>query len=690
MSRQVQFYLPPFLPPLFCRLLCAVVTALSTFRRTSVIALVVILGLPTYSSAASRAPLTVEAQQQLYQQTLTAIKKGHKTRTRQGMRALKDYPLYPYLESALLSKQLKSLPVKKVNAFLNKYEGQIVSQQLRRRWLETLASKKQWPRYLQYYRPEVANNERRCWRLQALHAIGSSDLALKQTANIWLSSSSLPDACDPVFKRWQQAGLKTDTLVWQRSQLALAKGNTLLARYLSKHASATLKPYTRRMLSVFRDPSRLRQMSDFSDGTDYSRDIVATGLKRLATKDADLSTQLWVNYRGFIPFTSEQTFAIRDKIARQIIASGSPDALQWLITHDPNAEDSYLLEWRIRLALRNQSWSQVDHWVELLPEKQRNLPRWRYWQARSWQQQQRLPNAAYAVLEKLATERHYYGFMAADQLRQQYGFNHQRLTTADAVRVDSEGAILRAEQFYQMGKLRSARREWRAATRGFDQQQLLAATRLAHDWGWHQQAIHTTIKAGHWNDLSIRFPLAYQQRMLNSAKTNTIDAHWLYAIARQESAFAEDARSHVGARGLMQLMPGTARQVAKALGEPLRQRDLYQPEKNIQLGSHYLRSLLDDFNGNRILATAAYNAGPKRVARWLEKQASELPNDVWIETLPYHETRNYVQNVLAFSVIYSHRLGNQRTLFNTAETVIRPKQSAINQQSALNQPSTSN
>lgn len=611
------------------------------------------------------------AEQQLYQYTFNAIRKGHKTRTQEGMEQLANYPLFPYLQKAQLEQELKDLPYQKVDQFLVTYDDSVVGKQLRRRWLKVLAEHKQWPQFISYYQAHNTTTELRCWHIEALHNTGYSQLALDQTASIWLNGASQPDACDSVFKRWQQAGYQTDDRVWHRVKLALGNRNTLLARYLSKRASARLKPYTRRFISVHRDPRRLQTTGDFTERNNYTTDILAHGLQRLASRDFELATELWVNYRGQVQFSDQQHFAIRDKIARQIIASGRDDALQWLIVHDPNADDSYLLEWRIRLALRQQLWSQADHWIDLLPESLRSAPRWQYWQARTWQLQNKQQPEAIARLQQLAGQRHYYGFLAADLLQQNYGFNHTSLAASQAQQSVAEApAIVRARELFAIGKFVAARREWYMAVQNFDLPQLSAATSIAHQWGWHQQAISTIIKAKHWDDLSIRFPLAYQNDMMNSAKLTTIRPEWLYAITRQESAFGADAYSPIGARGLMQLRPNTAKKVAQQIGMSFSNSDLYRPEKNITLGSHYLKDLLEDFSGNHILATAAYNAGPYRVKKWLERQPNALPHDIWIETLPFHETRNYVQNVLAFSVIYGHRLGINSTLIGKQERLI--------------------
>jgi soluble lytic murein transglycosylase len=622
------------------------------------------------SSLTTSQPFTSD-DQQLYKQTLAAIKKGHKTRSKEGLEQLKHYPLHPYLLQAQLSRELRYLPYQRVNDFLSTHSNSVTGKQLRKQWLRTLAAKKLWPQFIEYYQADIKYSDLRCSHIEALHQTGYPELAINKTTALWLSSRSQPNVCNSIFKRWQQAGMKTDNLVWQRINLALNNNNEVLARYLSKRASAKLKPYSRRLISVHNDPRRLQKQEDFNDNSPYTIDIVAHGLKRLAPKDRHLASSLWVNYRGYTNFSEEQYNAIRNKIARQIIASGTDDALQWLITHDPNAEDDYLMEWRIRLALRQQHWGQADQWISLLPDTLLNKPRWRYWLAKAWQLQEKNSQQAELLLQQLATERHYYGFLAADVLQQNYGFNHSQLiTTAPELTAQWSPEIIRAQQFYQMGEIMAARREWNAATAGFDQEEMIIATGIAHQWGWHQQAINTTIKADQWNDLDIRFPLAYQDNMLSSAKIATIQPEWLYAIARQESAFGEDAYSSAGARGLMQILPSTGEQIAKRIGVPYNKQDLFHAEKNITLGSSYLKQLLDDFQGNRILATAAYNAGPHRVKKWLKHQSTPLPHDIWIETLPFHETRGYVKNVLAFSVIYGHRLGVQSPLFTQQELFI--------------------
>ncbi|MES9893211.1 MAG: transglycosylase SLT domain-containing protein, partial [Candidatus Thiodiazotropha sp.] len=190
-----------------------------------------------------------------------------------------------------------------------------------------------------------------------------------------------------------------------------------------------------------------------------------------------------------------------------------------------------------------------------------------------------------------------------------------------------------------------------------NQDELKAAARLAQHWEWPSQSILTLARLRHWNDLELRFPLAHRQAIADQARDHGIDTAWIYAILRQESAFISDARSTAGARGLMQLMPKTAKQVAKELKQsPVKLEDLYQPEVNIKLGAGYLNKVYRQLQESPVLATAAYNAGPHRVLSWLPEQSQA--SDIWIETVPFKETREYLKRVFAYTVIYSYRLGN--------------------------------
>jgi len=215
---------------------------------------------------------------------------------------------------------------------------------------------------------------------------------------------------------------------------------------------------------------------------------------------------------------------------------------------------------------------------------------------------------------------------------------------------------LRARELMRLGRGRDARREWRHLTLNMEPADLKAAAGLARQWEWHDQAIFTLARSGFWDDLELRFPVEHLELVEQYAERNGLGVPWVLAVMRQESAFAEDARSHAGATGLMQLMPATARGVARRLGRKRPSRSsLMQAEHNIPLGTAYLSEVYEQLDRHPVLATAAYNAGPHRVLRWLPRHTQEA--DIWVETIPFDETRNYVKRVMAYAVIYEKRLG---------------------------------
>jgi soluble lytic murein transglycosylase len=267
-------------------------------------------------------------------------------------------------------------------------------------------------------------------------------------------------------------------------------------------------------------------------------------------------------------------------------------------------------------------------------------------------------------------DRGFYSFLAADIVGRDYVLRDQPVTPPQELVVAIAGRpeARRAKELLAMKQLNYARREWRYMTQNFDDMAHLAAAKLAQQWGWHRKTIQAMAAARSWDDLQLRFPLAYDNHINQAADKHSLTQPLLFSIARQESAFAADAKSPAGALGLMQLMPGTARYTARKAGVRYRSYDLLKPEKNIALGSFYINSLLDQFDNNRILAAAAYNAGPHRVKAWLSEEGSQgLPYDVWIEVIPFKETRGYVQNILAYSVIYGYRLGNTPAFVSSDE-----------------------
>ncbi|HUH38246.1 MAG TPA: transglycosylase SLT domain-containing protein [Spongiibacteraceae bacterium] len=635
----------------------------------------VVVLLCCFALCASHAVADAEARRADYQRAVELLRQGRLTQAETLTAGLADYPLAVYLEKARLEANLAKTSPAVIREFLQREDGSVAADLLREHWLRMLAQRGQWQAFLDNYR-ELPSTGLRCQRLEALFQSGAHAQALVETTELWMSSRSLPDACDAPFKRWLAEGQQTQPLIWGRLLLALDDGNSRLARYLVTRLEVKKRALGQRLLAVDRHPASLpTQLTGVSDPTDAA-DIIALGLRRLAPVDLELAMS-WLDRADLGGrLYGERRSKVLRALAAEYIASGA-NALPWLLRQDPNGDDSWLLDWRIRLALREANWLAARHWIALLPEEVQQDPRWRYWSARATQLSggDDAQPAALAALEQLAEERHYYGFLAASRLGRPLQFNDRpdRL----ALSLEEWPALRRAQEFYLMGQTQAAWREWRAATLAMTPEQLGAAARLASTWGWHDRAIHTAVAAGGSDDLQVRFPLAYQDSFQKAADKLGLAPSLLFAVARQESAFASHVRSPAGALGLMQLMPTTAHRVA---GDArLAQSTLLQPEENIRLGSRYLASLLETFAGNRVLAAAAYNAGPQRISRVLERQPQALPFDIWIETLPYYETREYVKGILSFTAIYDYRLGVAPRLLSDNELRIGSPETLLTQ-----------
>jgi soluble lytic murein transglycosylase len=324
--------------------------------------------------------------------------------------------------------------------------------------------------------------------------------------------------------------------------------------------------------------------------------------------------------------------------------------------------------------VREQEWQVIadlsqalieQHGIESLSDKQR------YWRGHALQELGD-PVAAHQQWLALAQERSFYGFMSADLTGLEYHLNHQAIDVDDIElqELASLKGIKRLREWLLLGEPHKANLEWLLVKDTLSQRQRLTAARLAEVWHEPNLAIQATIAARYWNDIALRFPLHYRHEIGDVTTDLSVDDSLVMSLARQESAFNEKARSPVGALGLMQLMPSTARSIAKTLGMKISSATLLDGDTNLTLGSHYLDTLVTRYAGNTVLAAAAYNAGPYRVDQWLEEAQNCQRIDTWIESIPYNETRQYVQNVLTYRVIYNKLMGRPARLMQASEIML--------------------
>jgi len=572
---------------------------------------------------------------------------------------LRDYPLYPYLRYQDVSRRLAALPAAEVRDFLQAYPDTPLAGRLRNAWLGQLAQAKRWDDYLRDALPG-RDPTLECWRRQALLQTGQHEAALNDFTAIWLRGSSLPGACDPVMAAWQTQGNPSPELRWRRFALAMANRDAGLARFLQADMAETDRLAADAWLAVADDPTRVLEATRFQTDDPRTPAILADGLQRWLRLDALAAAAALDVLKERDGTLAPALAEVEQQLALWIASDYHATAMARLAALPETVVDQDVREWRVRVSLRQGDWASVLREVEAMPPAERDSLRWQYWRGRALDALGRSEEARLAY-QRIASQRDYHGFLAADRLGATYTITHIPLdaspTELDTLLVAAPG-LQRARELYILGREPEAEAEWRLAMQTLNGAALKQAARLAYRWDWRYQAIVTVARAEHWDDLELRFPLAYRDWVMANARAESqVDPAWVYAVIRQESSFRPDARSPVGALGLMQIMPATGRQIAQELRDA-NPPDLLQPEINIRYGAYYLQQILQRLQNNPVLATAAYNAGPGKVAQWLPS-GDPLSADVWAETIPYRETRAYVQRVMEYAAVYRFLLGLQ-------------------------------
>jgi len=602
-------------------------------------------------------------QRQYYDEAKQALARGDSGPYRRHAAALQDYPLEPYLAYDDLTARLKTANNAEVEKFLAEHGDLPQISWMKLRWLRLLAARGDWTPFLAHYDPALNFSELDC--LFGLYQLenGYQTQGYATAERLWLVGKSQHEACNPLFDRWAAHGQLTEELRWKRTKLAVENGNYGLASFLVK-SLYTLRSEGELLVDVAQKPQMLGTPERFMPATPAMSDVVAVGLRRLARQDPEKALGLLETYARRMPFSDDEKVAIARQIGLTFAKRADARALRVMADYDPHLRDNNVTEWRARLLLRLGRWDEAHALTQRFPEELANTNRWRYWQARSLQLAEPQSQKALQLYQPVAAERDFYGFLSADRIQAPYQLNHQPLAIAPRMmqKVRNTAGIRRAMEFHARGQIVDGRREWYHVSRLFSRDELVAQAQLAYEMEWYFPAIRTISQAKYWDDLDIRFPMAHRSNLVGAAKARDLHPSWVFAITRQESAFMADARSHVGATGLMQLMPATAKETAKRFNIPFSsQQQLLNPNVNVQLGAAYLSQIYGQFHGNRVLASAAYNAGPGRVRQWLQ-DAKHLSFDVWVENIPFDETRQYVQNVLAYSVIYGQKLNAPQPL----------------------------
>jgi soluble lytic murein transglycosylase len=626
--------------------------SISLFHLT-ILAAVLMAG--QVAAATEPNPTELSRQREQFPFVWETAKHGPNDSWRKLAGGLESYPLYPYLELAALQRRMAQLKRAEVDKFLTAWPGSLPAQMLRDGFLLELAKRKDWKSFLALVPASPHSREVQCDALAAHLAAGQSLEYKRDIAPLWLAPVALPSACDDALRWARDHGKIGPAQIWERIDLAARNGMGGLVGALAAMLEGADRALAERVAAALADPAKaLGDAPTWSDGA-RARETVALAFERLARRNSDLAETQWAKLAPQFKFDTDQRARILRALALYRATSYTPDALARLSALPAEAADDNTREWRVRATLASQDYPRTLAALDALSAPQQSDPRWRYLRARVLVKLDREKDAM-PLLSSLAQEANFHGFLAADWLQQPYTICPTELdkATADGVRDDAN--LARALEFFALDRLSEARREWDFALAALSASQRRAAAELANEAGWYDRAVYTLNQGDDLHLYTLRFPLARRDQITRLAHAAGIEPSWAYAIIRAESAWTTDARSGADAWGLMQLLPGTAAQLAKA--NKIRyggSHDLLDPDTNITLGTRYLGNMAQHYDGSPWLASAAYNAGVDPVGRWIDAR-NALEPDFFIETIPYKETREYVSRVLAFSVIYDWRL----------------------------------
>lgn len=572
-------------------------------------------------------------------------------------RALSSYVLYPYLVAARLQREVRTAPGNdadaRVQKFLASYSNWPFARDLKKAWLQSFMQRQDWTGFVNAYSPDVADDSLRCQQLFARSKMGDDPALREDALKVWMTGQKMPQACTPVFDWMRQQGWLTAALAEQRARLALVAGNADIAESMAQMMAPERAQAILRWARLIRSPRDELSALIADPKAPVEADALLDGYSRLARSKPDIALQFYKPLLEAEMLQGEAAVPYTTALALGLAWDREPDAVDYF-GRLPETADARVQEWRIRAALWNRKWDQAREWMARMPKALATQDRWTYWRARILEKKKATQAQAVSLYQGLSLQNNIYGAMAAWRLGRAHTPTPQPLLPDAAVQasLQSNEGIIRARELHLAEFEPWAMAEWRKALEDATPATRLQAGILASKWGWHSQAIPTLATAAAFDDFDLTYPLAYEPQVKKAQELTGISPAWINAVMRQESLFNAEAVSSANAYGLMQLLLPTARGVAKRWKLPApTQESLFEPVTNLQLGAAYLSELRDKSGGNLLLALGAYNAGPNAVARWLPDQPMDA--DIWVENIPYNETRAYIQKILWHITVFS-------------------------------------
>lgn len=565
---------------------------------------------------------------------------------------IKEYPLYPYIQYQWLTKNFKQTD--KIKSFLTDYSETRYAGLLTNKWLLYLAKHKKWQEFLMHYKSST-DSRLLCYYLRAKLHTGAKREALIGAKKIWVQGKSHPAECAPVFKVLKTTHYFTQEMLWQRFNASMAHSKIHLAKDVKRLMNRNEQRTAQIWINVHTNPSLIYNTSLLNKQNPQAGLIFAHGVNRLARSNLFKAINIWDSRKNDFIINKSTSKHLEKRLAMAL--AYRRDSLAYSRLSQLKTPDKEAKEWRVRAALTERNWHHVEESIDQLSKENQKDDKWTYWLARALENTEKSKVSTF-MFTHLAKNRSYYGYLAADKINKSYELSDRPIQVTQKIfeRFKQKTDFRVVAELIEVDKLWEARRQWWYAVSKLDNKEILIAAKYAQELQWMQIAIFTVAKAEYWDDISIRFPIAFEKLVQKNADVQKLNPAVIFGLIRRESAFNHSVKSPVGAIGLMQIMPQTGRQIARQLKEKWYSKNgLLNPSTNVKYGSYYYKQMLNRFNGHYALAAAAYNAGPHRVKRWLPIDLP-LAADIWIETIPFKETRAYVSAVLTYALIYQKKL----------------------------------
>ncbi len=642
-----------------------------------------------------------ETYRKITQLTASAPNKATRLMIKHLLGEIKDYPLYPYAEYKFLEADKADLTFAEIEDYQRRTPLFSLADNLKRQWLEQRQTQRDWAMILDNAGKLPNDRASQCILWQAKTETDKTQekptaLLQKELSKLWLTGSNLPKQCDPVLALWRKQGGLTNELIQQRALLALEQQNDGLILNLAKQtADGETRKWLNELHGLAKSPRKLFAKNGLfaidklaADNVSDRRILLAVYPNYLKSlKDYEIGDPDKLFGENSTHAALAKTFNLdagllkqwKKTVLTQIFDTDNTALQQWRDKELLNLKDDALSERRVRMAIREKA--DITPWLQALSGAAKNKEEWRYWQAQVLKKQGKTAQAE-AILQGLQQKpRGFYPILAAAELGKAYQPEMHNLKPLKAenktptaaekksgVEQQYRTALQRINELRYFNDSQNMATEWAALLGNASFEQKLRLAEYAENQQWYDLQVEATIQAKAWSFIRLRLPDAYQDWFDLHLKDKKIDRTFAMAIARQESAWRPYVTSSANARGLMQLLPSTARVTAKNNGLPYHnESELFDPFVNIMLGTAHLQELYDKYGNNRILIAAAYNAGAHRVEQWLKKADGKLTMAEFVASIPFFETRGYVQNVLSYDVYYQILQGKPQQLFSQEE-----------------------